>query len=174
MVKTCYEATNGEGRSEFVSDGLLLINALLALGKVPGHMTESVSRKETCFSWVSGSMSPAEKLQSQSCWTREGRGRSKVMQGDINHWCYLNGAYSHCVSPFFLNLRKSMANVWVIPLSFTESRQDSLFDATWRKRSGEFVVHGVVVCYLISFIQFTTEYRLACHEFNFAFSLNKS
>ena len=61
-VKTCYEATNGEGRLEFVSDSLLLINALLALGKVPGHMTESVSRKETCFSRVSGSMSPAEKL----------------------------------------------------------------------------------------------------------------
>ena len=83
-VKTCYEATNGEGCPEFVSDSLLLINALLALGKVPGHMTESVSRKETCFSRVSGSMSPAEKLLSQSCWTREGRGRSKVMQGDIS------------------------------------------------------------------------------------------
>ena len=77
-------------------------------------------------------------------------------------WTGLTLTVSH---HFFLNLRKSMANVWVIPLSFTESRQDSLFDATWRKRSGEFVVHGVVVCYLISFIQFTTEYRLACHEF---------
>ncbi|PFX29879.1 hypothetical protein AWC38_SpisGene5322 [Stylophora pistillata] len=48
-VKTCYEATYGERLVELVSESLLLINAVLALGKVPGRMPESVSHKETCF-----------------------------------------------------------------------------------------------------------------------------
>ena len=74
-MKTCKEAINGEGCPEFVSDSLLLINALLALGKVPGHMTESVSRKETCFSRVFGSMSPAEVLDERRTWSKQSYAR---------------------------------------------------------------------------------------------------
>ena len=57
-VKTCYEATNGEERllenTRFacLNSSLLLNNALLALGKVPGPEAESASRKDASFSRV--------------------------------------------------------------------------------------------------------------------------
>ena len=71
-----------------------------------------------------------------------------------------------------------MANVGVLFMLFSVGNKvpkvDKILCPTPRGRlqySREFVVHGVVVFYLISFIQFSTECRLACNSI-FFFSLN--
>ena len=59
-MKTCYEATHGVDSafentcSACGNSSLLLNNALLALGKVPGPEAESASREDASFSRVFG------------------------------------------------------------------------------------------------------------------------
>ena len=90
-------------------DALLLNNALLALGKVPGPEAESAGCKNKSFSRVRTAKTLLAELDE-----RKAISHSKEMQDGIGHGVQLNGAYSHCVPPFFLNLQKSITNIWFL------------------------------------------------------------
>ena len=75
---------------------LLLNNAWLALGKVPGPEAESAGCKDKSFSRVRTAKTLLAELDE-----RKAISHSKEMQDGIGHGVQLNGAYSHCVPPFF-------------------------------------------------------------------------
>ena len=80
---------------------LLLNNAWLALGKVPGPEAERAGCKDKSFSRVRTAKTLLAELDE-----RKAISHSKEMQDGIGHGVQLNGAYSHCVPPFFFKSSK--------------------------------------------------------------------
>ena len=136
-VKTCYEATHGEDSafentcSACGNSSLLLNNALLALGKVPGPEAESASREDASFSRVFWRRSV---LQS---WTREGRFVEAKLCKLTSWLCSTQrGLLSLCPPLFFKSSKVNSQCQNSFELKYVCFAERSML-ATWFKDGGE-------------------------------------